>query len=37
VVGAEIQGADLDVEIHDAEVLTHQIHVGVNSYMYTLN
>jgi hypothetical protein len=36
-LGAEIHGADLGVEIHGAEVLTRQIHVDVDSYMYTPN
>jgi hypothetical protein len=36
-VGAEIHGADHGDEIDGDEILPHQIHVDVGSYMYTPN
>jgi hypothetical protein len=36
-VSVEIHGTDLGAEIHGAKVLPRQIHVDVDSYMYTPN
>jgi hypothetical protein len=36
-VGTEIHGVDLGVKIHGVEMLPRQIHLDVDTYMYTLN